>query len=363
MLDSPTSFHVLPMHAASREVLALPDADRRAVVASMVKHAGADGFARDSLTAVAPMAWHEEAVVVLVMLVWLGGPLIWAFGGLATLVFGGWGARAFVVLGSLALALHPMPGADFGRWLGGTRFTLWLYKYFSYRFVWCDDDMDVARESRAWIGAGPPHGVLPFANVLSIPAINTFGFRAFRGAPASVVFRTPFLRYLTLFPCVGVDRTSIIRATDAGTCVGIVPDGVAGIFRMHAAPRGEFVALRSKKGLARLALRTGTPILPAYSFGNTQVLSCWYDSFGILEAVSRRLQASLFVYWGRWGLPIPRRAQITMVFGRVIDVPRVDAPTDAQIDELHERILSEMRCHFDRHKAALGWGDRELHFV
>jgi 2-acylglycerol O-acyltransferase 2 len=95
----------------------------------------------------------------------------------------------------------------------------------------------------------------------------------------------------------------------------------------------------------------------------SQALSCWYDRAGVLEALSRKLQASLFVYWGRWGLPIPRRAQITMCIGRPIEVARVDEPTDAQIDALHARVLDEMRTHFDRHKAALGWGDRDLHFV
>ena len=28
--------------------------------------------------------------------------------------------------------------------------------------------------------------------------------------------------------------------------------------------------MKDRKGIARLALRTGTPIVPAYSFGNTQ---------------------------------------------------------------------------------------------
>ena len=38
-----------------------------------------------------------------------------------------------------------------------------------------------------------------FANVLSIPAINTFACRHFVGAGASVVEKTPFLRYMSLF--------------------------------------------------------------------------------------------------------------------------------------------------------------------
>ena len=41
-----------------------------------------------------------------------------------------------------------------------------------------------------------------------------------------------------------------------------------------------------------------------------------YDRWGILESVSRKAQASLFLYWGRGFLPIPRRVQITMAFGK-----------------------------------------------
>ena len=53
-----------------------------------------------------------------------------------------------------------------------SKFTTLLFKYFSYRFVWADDYSDVAYqkviEKAAWIGTGPPHGVMPFANLLSI---------------------------------------------------------------------------------------------------------------------------------------------------------------------------------------------------
>lgn len=64
------------------------------------------------------------------------------------------------------------------------------YRYFSYRIVWTNDAMELARSCPAWVGeqntrlhrllaqslsgAAGPHGVMPFANVLSIPAINSF---------------------------------------------------------------------------------------------------------------------------------------------------------------------------------------------
>ena len=151
-----------------------------------------------------------------------------------------WHQVSFLVLAAV-LALHPMPGEAFNKMLIKSKFTAILFKYFSYRFVWCDDSADTSFESAPWIGTGPPHGVLPFANLLSIAAINNFLGCPFVGAAASVVFHTPMLRYLTLYGVVSVDRHSIEKAVRRGKCVGIVPDGVAGIFKTssHLDQRGE----------------------------------------------------------------------------------------------------------------------------
>ena len=61
------------------------------------------------------------------------------------------------------------------------------------------------------------------------------------------------------------------KALDEGSCVGLVPDGIAGIFRCTA--EDEVVVLKKRKGIAKLALRTGHPIVPAYSIGNTAAFS------------------------------------------------------------------------------------------
>ena len=155
----------------------------------------------------------------------------------------------------------------------------------------------------------------------------------------------------------------MLAAVGDGVCVGTVPDGIAGIFR--CSPAEEVVYLKERKGLAKLALRTGTPLLPVYSCGNTEVFSAWFDPFGWMEHVSRKLQAALFVYWGRFLLPIPRRVNITMLIGAPILVERVAGgePTQAQVDELHERFLSDVQGLYERHKAALGWAHKRMVIV
>ena len=357
--------HCLEIFACPPEALTLPDADRRKVVSGITKTSGPGGFKKDELAFKSDISVSEELMVVTMLFLVIGGPLV-VFVSLLWCALCGWRACAFWLVAVLCLSLHPLPKSSLGKqsrfeaWLASTGFTLALYKYFSYRFVWSDDHKEQAERCAAWVGAGPPHGVLPFANVLSIPAINTFSFRHFVGAGASVVPKTPFLRYMTLFGFIDVSAKSIAKALDAGTCVGTVPDGIAGIFRCTAAD--EVVVLKHRKGLAKLALRTGHPIVPAYSVGNTAAFSAWFDRFGILERISRMAQASLFIYWGRLGLPIPRRANITMLIGRPILVDKVENPSDAQVDEVHQRLLREMKELFDGHKAALGWAHKEIIF-
>jgi len=88
------------------------------------------------------------------------------------------------------------------------------------------------------------------------------------------------------------------------------------------------------------------------------------DRWEYLERISRKCQMSFFFYFGRFFLPIPRRCQITMVYGDPILVDKVTCgePTQQQIDELHEKILKGIRQCFERHKDELGWGDKELIF-
>ena len=345
---------------ADSSVLKLPPVERLTVVAGITKHA--EPFAPNSLTSQAPISLVEEAAVLLAFFVLMGGPLTLLACGAYLLLAGSWTGCAIHVCATLVLMYHPLPDASAA--MRESWFILSVYRYFSYRLVWSGEDHQASLAAAAWIGAGPPHGVLPLANLLSVAAINSFLGRHFVGAPASVVFHTPFLRYMTCLGSVDVAGKSIARATAAGVCVGMVPDGIAGIFRC-CGEDDEVVYLRERKGLAKHALRTGTPILPAYSIGNTAVYGAWFDAWGLMEALSRRAQAAVFLYWGRFYLPLPRRVNITMLFGSPlhVDKPPVEQPSQEQVDRLHAQLLQAIEALFDRHKHALGWGHKKIRFV
>ena len=349
----------LNLWALPPSVLALPEAERLKLIKeqyTVVSDEG--GFAQASQNSQAPLSTADSVLALTFLSVVMGGPVVLMASGIACIIFGSWAHCVYWLTTALALATHPLP--DVAAPLARSRLSLALYRYFSYRWLWSGDDGEHGEAVAPFVGCGPPHGVLPLANVLSIPAINACTSASFVGVAASVVFFTPFLRYLTLFGCVSASAGDITKALSSGACAGIVPDGIAGIFRLAQHPTEEVVYLRARKGLAKLALRTGRPIMPVYSMGNTRAFSAAFDPFGLMERLSRAAQAAIFVYWGRCYLPVPYRTPITMCFGRPIEVTRTPHPSDAEVDALHERLQREIVETFERHKAVVGWGNIKL---
>ena len=118
--------------------------------------------------------------------------------------------------------------------------------------------------------------------------------------------------------------------------------------------------MKGRKGFVKLALRTGTPIVPAYIFGNTKLMSAWYDDIGILQGLSRRMQAGFLPIWGRYGLPIMHRHPILGVTAAPIIVPKIEEPTIEQINHYHAIFVNNLEQLFDRYKGLYGWSEKKL---
>jgi len=296
---------------------------------------------------------------MLVMGLWLGGPLVTFFGPICILLFGTTTQLCYFLAVVLVLALHPLPNLE--DYLNKSAFSLWLYKYFSYRIMWSGDAYDKAQTSPPWVGAAGPHSVMPFGSVLSIPGINTFVFRKFKGGTASILSRIPMLRYLYMWGTIDVSGKSLAAGLKQGYCVGVVCDGIAGIFKCTR--ENEAFYLKDRKSLAKFCIRNGCPFVPAYSVGNSQAFCSWFDKFGVLEWLSRKTQASLFLYWGRLFLPIPFRTNVTLLFGAPVPVEKKENPSEAEVDAVHQEMLCAFKTLFDTHKHALGWSGKELKII
>jgi hypothetical protein len=69
---------------------------------------------------------------------------------------------------------------------------------------------------------------------------------------------------------------------------------------------------------------------------------------------------ALIIFWGRFFLPVPYRIPIVGAMGRPIPVPKVDEPSDEDVDRVHAELLVAMVALFDEHKAAYGWEKKKL---
>ena len=107
------------------------------------------------------------------------------------------------------------------------------------------------------------------------------------------------------------------------------------------------------------SLLSGVPIVPIFILGQSRALS-----FAGSKRLSRRLRASIGVWWGRWGLPfLPRKVAMVALVCAPIKVVQDDDPSQAVIDATFDRVAKEMKAVFDAAKGAVpGWETTQLVF-
>eukprot|EP00743_Colponemidia_sp_Colp-15_P004639 GILK01004999.1.p1 GENE.GILK01004999.1~~GILK01004999.1.p1 ORF type:complete len:357 (+),score=33.95 GILK01004999.1:83-1153(+) len=230
-----------------------------------------------------------------------------------------------------------------------------LCRYFSAKGVFST----MLDPTQKYVVVAPPHGVFPFGNVIAKFAIpRMFGF-CIHGLGASVLFRLPVVRHVvTGLGMIPADRDSAKLALSRGESVGISSGGIAEIFETHQ--DDQVVVLRDRTGFVRLAMQTGALLVPAYIFGNTELLDCITDSSGYLQRLSRKLRVSVTLFWGRFFLPVPYRKPVVAVMADPIPVPHLQNPSADLIAEYHGKFLSSLQELFDTHKASYGWAHKKL---
>jgi hypothetical protein len=233
---------------------------------------------------------------------------------------------------------------------------------------------------------------MPIGALLGISAVNEVLGIPFRGSAASVVFKVPGLRCFQIMGLIEVSRKSILAAVKKGLYVGIVSDGIKGMFKATTSKDDvEVLAIKNSKGIAKLALVNDLNVGVVHWFGNSAALIPMVDPLGIMEALSRRLRMSLLLFRGRFGCtPLPTRQPIVMALGDPIMNPAAATAATAAappttksaegpsaeskkskpkkvsqkaIDELHDQLLSGHLKLFEELRGAFDWENRELLFA
>jgi len=236
-------------------------------------------------------------------------------------------------------------------------------RYFSYKIVY----EEICQPNKAYILVAPPHGVFAIGNLLSLLACPyVFGFSS-RALGTSIALWIPIFRnILTSIGVIDASRSTATKALKELKNVGISTGGVAEVFDNNNGFGDEVIVLKERKGLVKLAFRTGAAITPSYVFGNTQIYSSWcwgergdwlHDSF---RALARKIGFAPITFWGRFYLPLPYRKPIVFVIGKSIAVEQNDNPADEEVDRIHQLLQERMIDLFDRYKGLYGWSHKKL---
>jgi len=199
-----------------------------------------------------------------------------------------------------------------------------------------------------------PHGVFPFVSVCAFvvslcePTGMGTKFVDWPTAVASVIRLLPILKdVLGLFGIIEASQAVLKKRLSRrkGSCILYV-GGMIELFR--SSPTQEAVFLKQRKGFIKLALRTGADVMPCYLFGNTTALVAL--TWAPLAAISRRIGVSVTVFWGRWGLPVPKPVKLTYARGRPLGLPHIPEPTMEDVDKYHALYSAKLVELFDRYK-------------
>lgn len=246
-------------------------------------------------------------------------------------------------------------------WLTGSIFMGCLRDYFDFEQVneISDEELlktldEYKKVGRSIIFPTVPHGVLSYGSLCAGggPYLHP-RLSMIPSAVAGAVLASPIIKHVMgIWGLIDASSPSLVKHLAKGGLEGsfiLYPGGIAELFL--CSEEEERLFLKSRKGFIKLALREGADIVPIYCFGNTTVLTIPKNKF--LAEQSRKFQASLTIFWGKWGTPIPRDKKCIYVRGAPLGLPVIKNPTDEDVDKWHGKYLAEVLRLFDTYKHKL----------
>ncbi|XP_073943318.1 2-acylglycerol O-acyltransferase 2-A-like isoform X2 [Choristoneura fumiferana] len=235
--------------------------------------------------------------------------------------------------------------------------------------------------SKNYLFACFPHGLV-CAGAFGAFATNALDFyKIFPGMKCNMMtlgahFLVPLFRdlILALGGCPA-SRESILYLLDAkknkGNCVTLIVGGAAEALDAHP---GEYnVILSRRKGFVRIAMTSGAPLVPVFSFGEPDVfrplnnprdslLRRFQEKFREWTGVSPIFPIGRGVFQYSYGL-VPLRAPVTTVVGAPMEVQRNLDPTDAEVDAVHAQFTKRLVNLFESEKYKYLKDAEKVHLV
>ncbi|XP_045394293.1 diacylglycerol O-acyltransferase 2-like protein 6 [Lemur catta] len=256
--------------------------------------------------------------------------------------------------------------------------TVWKYfrNYFPVKLVKTHD----LSPNRNYIIASHPHGILSYGVFINFATEATGFAKIFPSITPSVgtlegFFWLPILRdfamWLGTCPVSDASLKYILTQKGVGNAMVIVVGGAAEA--LLARPGETVLFLKQRKGFVKLALKTGTHIVPCYSFGENDIHQymnypegTWMRSFQtVFQNTCKRFLGTSFRGFsgqgltpGSWGF-LPLSRPITTVVGEPLPIPKIENPDMKTVDKYHALYISALQKLFERYKVECGFPETQ----
>eukprot|EP00475_Leptophrys_vorax_P003951 TRINITY_DN12306_c0_g1_i1.p1 TRINITY_DN12306_c0_g1~~TRINITY_DN12306_c0_g1_i1.p1 ORF type:complete len:406 (-),score=79.06 TRINITY_DN12306_c0_g1_i1:63-1253(-) len=247
-----------------------------------------------------------------------------------------------------------MTGSRGGRKISFLRnLFIWEYwrSYFSMSVVH-DGEIDPS-PGNVYVFGVHPHGVMSAGAWGNLIAHNPNALPEdlnYRVLTISLNFQIPIWREIVMgLGLVDASRDSVKYLLSKGISVCVIVGGAEEA--LDSRPRTLDLTLDSRKGFVRLALEHGAKLVPVISFGETDIFEQVVPNppGSAVRSFQERLKDlfgySLPLVRGRLFLGIPLRRPITTVFGKPIEVPKIEQPTPKDLafyHALYKKALAEL---------------------
>lgn len=285
--------------------------------------------------------------------------------------------RKRIIVGGILLSViavyvaGPHRTARVGEWAKIRKWNLWKrwFRYLALEVVLdgvtSQQSFDPRKERS--IIAFVPHGIFPFSLAFGVlPDAMRDIFGTVRPVVATATkflfFVNDILQWLGAVDASKQAIEEVITNDKSSSNIGIIPGGIAEIFEGYpkeGVHKDEEIAI-VRKGFLNLAVKYGLPVLPVYCFGSSRLMRRL--DFPLLEKISLMIRASLCIFYGVFGLPIPFPSKLLYVIGKPIR-PDESLRKEDRMLQMYKEFCVELRRIFNEYKACYGWQDKELKLI
>ena len=231
-----------------------------------------------------------------------------------------------------------------------------LHKWFPYVDIVYEEEPQVVKS----IFCCHPHGVFSIGAALLLDDLNYHELPDGSGGRREVaIVAAPFLRWcnplfkwltdLTDIHIHGAGRKEFRKLLDTGQACALIPGGFSEATITCVGKERIFV--KDRKGFIKYALRAGYSLTPVYVFGESDL---YHNPQGLwtfrLYLNTLYFQLPAVVPFGYALAPLaPRRIPIRIVCGPALELPRIENPTDDDVNLYHAKYVTAVEQLFYRH--------------